>query len=250
MKTNYRLVKIFVGILGGILSIVLVVFVAIDFFRIPSPGTISPATEAAYPSPQNGVGQIQATPNMKASPYPAPGEQSTVPAAPTQTKFVGPDCVVDDSKKLSLLLPEGWYADIGTNSINIANSNPDTLEYEHGNPKNLPANSIKIEIYVVNLRADQTLEQWVSEEKTQTGGQDGLTSMVSESYPYELGQYTGLAYAITDSTGWNSRIIALEVGIGKGVVINIFPADSQAFSDALAILATLDASGNTPCSVQ
>jgi murein DD-endopeptidase MepM/ murein hydrolase activator NlpD len=247
MKSILHLLKVSVEI-GGILLIVLLVFVAVNFFRVPNPNTVSPETGGAYPPPQNGVEQVQVTPNMQVSPYPGPDEQSTVPAFPNQNRFVGPDCVVDRSKKLSLQIPRGWYADIGASSIDIMNYNPDTLEYEHGKPKNIPADNIKIEIYELELKPNQTLEQWVSEEKAQTRGQDGNAPTVSENYPYQLGQYDGVAYAITDSTGWNSRIIALKVDTEKGIVVTVFPADSQAFSDALGILATLDASGNITCS--
>lgn len=247
MKSILPLLKISIQI-GGILVIALLVFISDNLLRIPNPNTSSTNSGGAYPPPQNGIEQVQETPNLQVSPYPAPERQSTIPVFPKETRFVGPDCVVDFSQKLSLQIPEGWYADIDTSSINIVNYNPDLLEFEHGKPKNLPATNIKIEIYFFKFKSNQTLEQWVSEEKAQTRGQDSHAPTISENYPYELGEYYGLAYGVSDSTGWNSRIIALKVDTENGVVANIFPADSEAFSEALGILSTIVAQRNATCS--
>jgi len=227
---------------------ILLIFTLIHSFQSQFQKPIIPGLGDIYPPPQNDNGQAQLTPKMQSPPYPEPNEQSLVSGTPKQTRFVGPDCVVDDVKNLSLQIPEGWYVDIGLSSINIFNYNPDALIYEHGDSKNLPTNNIKIEIYIFELKPGQTLEEWVSEEKAQTKGRDDHTSTVSQNVPYNLGQYDGLAYSITDTMGWNSRIIALQADSKKGAVANIFPADSSALSDALVVLASLDMSGNSTCS--
>jgi murein DD-endopeptidase MepM/ murein hydrolase activator NlpD len=247
MKGILHLFKIFVE-LGVILLLILILVVSINFLRGTNQSSMISAGAEIYPSPQNEIEQTQNTPNVQTSPYPASEAQSMTPAIPQKKRFIGPDCLIDYSKKLSLQLLSGWYGDINASSINIVNYDPDSIGYEHGKPKNIPANSIKIEIYKLKFEPNQTLEQWVSTEKAQSKGQDGNSLTVSENSPYKLGKYDGISYALTDLNGWNSRIIALKVNTDEGIVVNIFPANSQAFSDGLAILSTLDASENFTCS--
>ncbi|MCC7129702.1 MAG: hypothetical protein B6D39_12610 [Anaerolineae bacterium UTCFX2] len=247
MKGIPHALKISVEV-GGVLLMVLVLVVSINFLRGNNQSSMKPAGAESYPPPLDGTRQVQNTPDLLVSPYPAPENQSTTPVSTPKKRFVGPACLIEYSRKLSLQLPAGWYGDINANSINIVNYDTNNILYEHGKPKNVPANGIKIEIYDLNLGPNQSLEQWVSVDKAQSKRQDGNALTISENIPYEIGKYKGVAYALTDSAGWNSRVIALEVDTSKGVVVNIFPADSQAFSEALAILATLDASGKFTCS--
>jgi len=247
MKGILRLLKVCFEV-GVILLLMLVLVVAINFLRGNNQSSVIIAGAEIYPPPPNETDKTHTPPNLQASPYPAPDEHSTAPTPSYQKRFIGPTCLIEYSKKLSLHLPVGWYGDVGTNSINIVNYDPDNIEYEHGKPKNIPTNSIKIEIYDLKLGSTQTLEQWVSAEKAQSQRHDSNSLTISENIPYELGKYDGVAYALTDSDGWNSIVIALEIDANRGIVANIFPADSQAFPDALAILTTLDASGDFMCS--
>lgn len=240
MKKISRLLKISVDV-GGILLLLLILFVSINFLRGTSQsGGIS---TGVYPPPQGETEQIST------SPYPAPIEQTTTPATSHQKNFVGPDCLVDKSKKLALFLPEGWHGDISLNLISITNYDPNSLQYDHGKPINIPTDHIKIEVYVFVLDPGQTLDQYLSTQKAQATNQDNTRPALtfSENSPYKLGKYDGVAYAVTDSSGWNSRTITARVNDDKGIAVSIFPADSQAFAEALSILSTLDVSENPIC---
>lgn len=245
MKGILRFLKLIFEV-GLILLLLLVVVVSINFLRGNNQSSALIAGAEIYPPPPN---ETDSPPiNLEASPYPAPDEQTIATTSSYLKRFIGPTCLINYSKKLSLHLPVGWYGDVGSNSINIVNYDPDNLEYEHGKPKNIPANIIKIEIYDLILEPNQTLDQWISDEKAQSQRQDSSSIIVSENIPYKLGQYDGIAYSLNDLEGWNSIIIALKIDANQGIVVNIFPANSPAFLDAIALLATLDASGNLTCS--
>jgi hypothetical protein len=226
---------------GGILLLLLILFVSINFLRGTSQGSVT--SDGIYPPPQEETDQTPEPTN------PVPGEQFTTPENSQQKYFTGPDCLIDYSKNLSLLLSKGWYGDVSINSINIANFDPNSLKYEHGKPVNIPNDHIKIEIYVLELDPAQTLDQYIATQKTQATNQDNTLPSIafSENSPYKLGNYDGVAYAVTDSAGWNSRAITVRVNDTKAIAVSIFPADSQAFADALSILSTLDASENPAC---
>ena len=240
MNKILSLLKKTVGV-GGILLLLLILFVSIDFLRDTfQSGGVS--TEI-YPPPQDETDEIST------SPYPGPTEQPTTPAISQRKNFVGPDCLIDESKRLALWLPEGWYGDISVNSISITNYDPKSLQFDHGKPINIPADAIKIEIYVFVLKPGQTLEQYISTQEAQATNQDNtrLALTISENSPYKLGKYDGLAYGITNSSGWNSRSITARVNDNKGITVILFPADLQAFTEALSILSALDASDNPVC---
>lgn len=240
MNKILSLLKLSIGV-GGILLLLLILFVSINFLRETfQSGGVS---TGIYPPPQDETDEIST------SPYPAPIEQPTLPAISQQKKFVGPDCLIDESKGMALWLPEGWSGDISSNLISITNYDPNILKYDHGKPINIPPDHIKIEVYVFALEPGQTLEQYISTQKDQATNQDNTRPAltVSENSPYKMGKYDGLAYGITDSSGWNSRSITARVNDNKGITVILFPADSQAFTQALSILSALDASENPVC---
>jgi hypothetical protein len=186
-------------------------------------------------------------------PYP-PSKDMPPTLTPTpQIKFVGPECFVDRGRRFSLRLPYGWFAsnplsDSGISSL--SNYNPDEIKYDHGAPVNLPPGHIKIEISYIQLDSEQTLEQWMNGEIASINSpiSGRLDAKASQPYSYKLGKYEGLTFTITDTVGWNARLIALALDGGKIISIHLYPANSPAFSEALSILSTLDASGTGSCS--
>jgi hypothetical protein len=246
MKGISRSVKVVVEV--GIFLLLLLVFL----LTIRHLGENNPTFAGAeiYPPPLSATDFIQPTPDLQVSPYPVPNEQIATPSAYQKSTFIGPTCLIDYSKQISLQLPEGWYGDINTNSINIVNYDPTTIQYEHGKPTNVPVDAIKIEIYDLKLKTQQTLEQWISAEKAQYQRRYSSSLVVGEDIPCQLGKYSGVAYSLTDVDGWSSKVIVLEVDTNRGIVVTIFPADSLSFSEALAILTSLNGSAKLTCREQ
>jgi hypothetical protein len=245
MKKNLRFLKLCIEV-GSILLLILILIGSINFLRVTKESSMISTGAETYPYPR--IEQTQPSPILLPTPYPVPEAQPTAFIILQKNRFIGPDCLIDYSKNISLQLPKGWYGEISQNSINIMNYDPSNLEFEHGKPKNIPANNMKIEIYKLKLGLTQTLEQWVSAEKAQSTKQENKSLTVSENFPYTLGKYDGISYSITDITGWNSRIIALKVNSDEGIIVNIFPANSEALKDGLVFLSTLDSSDNPMCS--
>ncbi len=245
MKGIIKLFKV-VAEISIILLLLTIFVVTINFLQGNRHDKVITTGAEIYPPPPN-INKTHTPTYPLNSPYPAPNEQSTIPASTLKKKYIGPDCLIDRSKSISIQLPTGWYGDLSANSINISNYDPDSIEYEHGKPKNMPPNGIKIEIYALKLEPEQTIEQWILAEKNHSLKQGNNSLTISENVPYQLGKYNGVTYEISDTLGWNSKVFVLEVEIDRGIVLNIFPADSQAFTDALVILSAINASDNLTC---
>jgi hypothetical protein len=238
MEKIYRLLKMTLeGV--GILLFLIILFVFINDIRGSSQS--DGISTGAYPPPQVETELVPTTQS------PAPTPQPTIPGIAQSKYYIGPDCLHDESKQLALLLPEGWYGDISSNLISITNYDPNSLQYDHGKPINIPIDHIKIEIYPLVLDPGQTLEQYITTLKAQASKQDNTRPALTfrENTPYKLGNYDGMGYAITDPSGWNSKTIIFRVDANKGIAVSLFPANSPAFLDALALLSTLDGSEQT-----
>jgi len=195
------------------------------------------------PNLSPGFGK-QVNESLEDIPYPTPELDSIITPLPNnRTSFTGPDCLIDYLRKISINLPSGWYGDIGPVSINLYNYDNSMITYDHGVPQNLPDNHIKVEIYEFRFKLDQTIDEWVKDEKEQIKNSEteGLPSDVSENNPLKLGEYEGLIYTSTDSAGWNSRTIVINLSDETGLFIKIFPADSEALMEAIEVLTSINA---------
>jgi hypothetical protein len=241
-----RIVRGFVGITGLILLVVLMTAILRWRENSISINSMNLNIEStAYPSIDELI-----------SSYPLPEETFTpsYPIQRTRREIIGPDCLRDNSKNITMKLKKGWYGYISRTevaSIDIFNYDTDEIKYSHGKPMNLPDDDIKIEIYSLKIDKGGSLENWISTHVEKVNKQAypeiNLNASASEYYPIQLGKYSGYAYAVTDAGGWNARVIGLQLDQEKALVINLFPADSPAFSEALEILSTLNTSNN--CSV-
>lgn len=225
----------------GIVVLLLLLVVSISLIR-----TTGQKTGAeAYPPPATAT----PSPTATALPYPVP-ETEPNPSNFINEKFTGPDCLMDSSKDVAVGLPKGWYGIINSTSIDITNYDPDSLQFQHGEALNEPADHIKIEIYAFEIDPNLTVDQVITAHKEQSRQKDNTPPIIttSENSPYTLGKYKGVTYSITDTAGWNAQAITVRVSETKAISLQLFPADSPAFAKAISILSTLDGSSNPVCS--
>jgi len=205
-----------------------------------------------YPSPDESeipdYSMVYPSPYIPSSLYP--------PTQEVKLRFIGPECLYDQINNITLYLGSGWYGfapALETASIDIFNYNPEDTKYSHGKPLNLPDDNVKIEIYTLEVSETNTVEDWISNlvdtTELETSSLADLKTNISNYYPYKLGIYSGYAYDVVDSSGWNAKVIGLQMSESIALIINIFPADSSAFSQALAILSTLIISESNNCQI-
>ncbi len=180
-------------------------------------------------------------------PYPAPETQPISSAA--YRKFTGPTCLVDTFAGLAVRLPIGWYGDGGPNGIEITNYDPDKLKFQHGAALNMPADHVKIELYVFEIDPGISMDQYITAEKFHVLQGDDINPSItwSKNSPIKLGKYEGVTYIITVDGDWSSQGISIRVSDKKAITFNISPTDSPALKEAVAILNHLDASDHPKC---
>lgn len=180
-------------------------------------------------------------------PYPAPETQLNSSAS--YRKFSGPACLVDTAAGLAVRLPIGWYGNSSPNIIEITNYDPDKLIFQHGAALNMPADQIKIELYVFEMDPGISMDQYITAEKFRVLQGDDINPSItwSKNSPIKLGKYEGVTYFITVDGDWSSQGISIRVSDKKAIKFNIFPSDSPALKDAVAILSHLDASDHPKC---
>jgi hypothetical protein len=145
----------------------------------------------------------------------------------------------------SVTLLPGWYGTppdpkaIG-GATDIVNYDLCHIEYR-------PPNGLEVQISGSSLPADQSFEQWLSNDRSQatspTNGAFGVTLTAPE--PYKLGKYTGVSYVATSQAGESALVIVIQPVDGWVLGIGVSPYDKvsnpplPAFSDALAMLNTI-----------
>ncbi|MFC1879481.1 M23 family metallopeptidase [Chloroflexota bacterium] len=212
----------------------------------PFANLASISSQSAYPPPDDANATSPYPPpdgTDTSLPYPLPEDAPPKTATPPRYNFIGPECLVDNAKGITLQLKPGWYGYIpksttGAGPVTILNFDRDDLELSHGKPTNLPQDHIKVEIYKFELTADKTFEQWIADK----------TGPENQVQPHQLAGHNGFTYIQSDNTGWTARIISLQVDLENILHVSISPTDSQALSEALEMLNTIDTTGTNTCS--
>ena len=90
----------------------------------PQPDVVNPTPP--FPPPDGSDASL---------PYPPPEDAPPETTTPTKYKFIGPECLVDNAKGITLQLNPGWYGYLpksttGGGSVTIHNFDRDDLEWQ------------------------------------------------------------------------------------------------------------------------
>lgn len=164
------------------------------------------------------------------------------PPASTPT-LEGATCFINQIAGFTLQLPSGWYIEgpWDTEFQNLFYNYDPNL---YGSEGNFPPAGQKIDLNVSPLETGISFEQWLAERRNNESSAGPVEIQLSEPVPYTLGKYTGVAYT---ATGYGDVFIIHLSGDQKLISIGLWPAGSSAQQEALAMLATLDVSGNGTC---
>ena len=145
---------------------------------------------------------------------------------------MGPVCLADKETGVSLFVPAGWYAyPFFDSGGSIFNYDPGP----YGNDGPPPQGLIKVQIGLATLPTGQSFEQWVSDRIAETIS-DERRPTVTGPAPMHLGNFDGLSFVISGNLA-NTQEIVLLLDDSRIIDIGLWPSDSSAQPEALAIFA-------------
>ncbi len=180
------------------------------------------------------------------------------PPLPTPLPTVpdGRRCYIDSVNGFSVLLGPGWYIDpVSGSAPNTASIlwNTDPTQQSSNVPGarsgegDFAPGQLKIQINSVKVQAEQSLGDWVKDLIARNTSKDApIPTKASTPTSYSIGRYTGLAYTFESGIS-KSFHIALSVDEARILLIAIWPADSKAMNDGLALMSTLDTATSSTC---
>ncbi len=209
----------------------------------PPPGLLT-ATPPGYPflpAPTRSSAEFQGTVVAFYATAAADALLAMTDPSPTRTPLPdGATCYVNRAAGFTLKLAPGWHS--GLPWDRPANTMIYNYDESRAGSEVFQPGWQKIDLSVYPLPAGATFDGWVQAEREREIAGDPPTSELTDAQPHTLGAYRGVSYTYT---GFGDALL-IKLSAGENVIsIALLPADSSMQAEALALLATLDLSGDS-----
>lgn len=145
--------------------------------------------------------------------------------------IAGPRRIYDSATRVSLNVPEGWFAAIPPNRYNSVEPTIMVANYDFVNSQR-PGDSVAINLGTGPLPLRVTFDEWVRERHRQASSPDHTlgNSMVTDVTPITVSAYQGYTYSVKDAAGQNLQVILLKQDGEKVATIEVRSAGAASQS--------------------